>query len=569
MWKLKDLDETKQSLYLQKGFHRLISRLLAQRNIDIDQIDKYINSDYGDLAHPYDLHGVKEGVELFAKTIKQKQKIAVIGDYDADGVVSSTMIKDLCRVFQTDCEIFIPSRLDHGYGLNPKSTKAFKEKHKDSIPDLLIILDCGSNSKHEIQELKEFGIKHFLIIDHHLINENFADNADVVISWHLSDNKEEMCTCGQIYQFIRGIRLKTDKVNPISFLFYAAIGTVADVSPLIGSNRIIVKNGLTQFSMSNTPSAGIFGIIDEWSMKKGYLTQEDVGFKIAPKINAVGRIFHADLALGLLTERDPSSAEKIAQIVIKYNEERRGIQKKAEKIALDELKKYKERPYGVVIINQNFHVGVVGIVSSRVTEELYRPSLVIGNLNGVWKGSGRSIPGVNIKEILDDCKEAFVLYGGHKAAVGLTLKTEYADKINDMFNASCKKYFNSHEIGDEPVRYYDAALKLPAVNIENATIIFEKMAPFCATTNPQPLFLLKDVIVNSVEIKDGQGWKLMKFKLSKDGFKSDYCFKSFGITNKFGSEIEGMSCNVYFTFPQNIDDKFELNVVDLEFSKID
>ena len=215
MWKKREFNKTTESKLLEKGADRLIARLLSQRDIFPEQLEQFIKKDYSGLSHPHTLHGIKEGVDIFCKVAKAKGDIFVFGDYDVDGIMSSVIMNGICSNLNVPCEIFVPSRFEHGYGLNEKSIDAFKEARKSNVPELVFCVDCGINNDHEIQQLKDFGVKYVIIIDHHLISDEPPKNADVVISWLLSDDPYEMCAAAECFQFARGLRWVTKKIDPI------------------------------------------------------------------------------------------------------------------------------------------------------------------------------------------------------------------------------------------------------------------------------------------------------------------------------------------------------------------
>jgi len=566
MWNKKEYNKDKELIISQNGIHGVLSRLIAQRGIEYNAIDSFLEADYKDISHPYKLHDVEKAAKIFIEVAKNKGAVSVIGDYDCDGIISSTMLKELCNTFSLQCNVFLPSRIDHGYGLNQKTIKSFSESLK-KIPDLLIITDCGMNNRNQIDELRELGIKNIIIIDHHEgSGDNISLNADALITWHLSDCFNEMCACGEVFQFIRGIRWLTKKVNPIEFLTYAAIGTVADVSPVIGDNRIIVKQGLTEYAINHVAGAGLKALLKQSNIHVTALTQEDIAFKIAPKINAVGRMFHPDSVYHMLVERNVNSAENLAEHITKYNEERKLVQSQIEKEAKSTILK-NENHYGILTYNKNWHIGVVGIVASKIAETYNCPSLVVGCKDGVWKGSGRSINGIHIKQILDTCPEIFDGYGGHAGAVGLTLNEEMMDKAPSIFNDACEKYLMKHKIENKSLKFYDAHLKPQAITKEVGQEII-KLSPYCNVNNPEPIFKLSNVSIIESKFIEKETWRLLKFKVKKDGFRVPYSFKTF--SPPCGSEIEGRTANIFFSFPQKMEDpsnkffEYELSVVDIE-----
>ena len=569
MWLPKPYNKNKEKILTKQGKSRLLARLFSQREIDPKTVDDFISSEYKGLSHPHALNDVEKGAKLFCKVAKAKGNVAVIGDYDADGVISSVMIKELCNSFGLECSVFLPSRLEHGYGLNDKTIEGFMFKNKmlkKTTIDLLFVLDCGTNSRDEIQLLMDNGVKEVIVIDHHLPGETVAYNASALVSWHLSKDHKEMCACGEVFQFIRGVRWLTKKVNPTEFLTYAAIGTIADVSPIVGNNRIIVKNGLTEYAINHVVASGIKALMRQSKIYSKSITQHDVSFKIAPKINAVGRIFNPDIVYGLLIERDPDIAKNTAEYVVGYNDERKKIQKKIEEEALGMARKQNNKD-GILVIGEDWHIGVVGIVASKLVETFNKPAIVVGKLKDRWKGSGRSVKGLNIKEILDVCPELFEVYGGHSGAVGVTLKPEMVDKANKIFDKACSKYYLKHSIEGQDVNHYDAMIDVPLITPETSIVLRNNLYPYCVQHNSEPVFMIPNVTIMDTSIMARDNWQLLSFFIERDGNRCSHPFKFF--TKKFGAEVEGIVADVLFSFPQHDNfeatrfSQFELSVTDI------
>lgn len=565
MWQKRAYNKDIEETFVKQGQHKLIARLLAQRNLILDNSEDFTKPSYKKMSDPNSLVGIKEAVEIFCQTVLKKQSVAIIGDYDVDGIISTVMLSTICKTLGVECKIFLPSRLDHGYGLNPKTISAFIEKMK-TPPYLLMIADCGSNNEAEIVKLKEFGIKKVVILDHHLIDEQkMSKSADALVNWRLQSS-EEMCACGEVFQFIRALGKLTKKINPVEYLTYAAIGTIADMSPIIGDNRIIVRRGLSQEAINYVVSNGLNSLIRKSKIFSDSLTQEDIHFKIAPRINASGRLLVPDISYNLLIEEDPSMADLMADRLSEHNENRKFLQRniasEAEKMVKDNLDQYEN---GILVYNSNWHIGVVGIVASRLTETFHKPAIVIGGHNGLLKGSGRSIKGVNIKEVLDNCPdEMFEGYGGHEMAVGLTLKQDFISKANKEFNNACKKYFDHYNI-EKPVRYYDVELKPQTISEDTVHLLLGTMYPYCPHNNPEPIFKLSDVEVLEAELIEFSGLKSLSFVVQKGGFVVPFKMRYF--TTTIGSEIGGMTVDLYFNLPQSLGKYTVINVVDIEIKK--
>lgn len=564
MWQLKNTDKEKEARLISKQTPKLLARLLSQRAIPEDNIQDYLDKDYNKLSHPHTLNDVDKASRIFCQTVLDKKSIAVIGDYDCDGIMSSVMVSELCSALKAKCKVFLPSRFEEGYGLNKQTLEAFKEFIQEP-PYLLIVVDSGSNNEEEIKMLREYGVQKIIIIDHHNIDESkLSKSADALINWHLS-NHHEMCASGEVYQFIRGIRCLTKKIDPLEFLSYAAIGTVADVMPIIGDNRIIVYHGLKKSVLNKVTAFGLSALIKQAKLDYGDLSQMEVAFQIAPPINAVGRLESPRVALDLLLASDVAKAGVMAEHLIEQNNKRKKLQQVITNSAMSKAKEL-NASHGILVFNTGWNIGLVGIVASKLVDKFHKPCVVLGEHEGEIKGSGRSIEGIDLIEILNGCKEMFTRYGGHSLAGGVTLKREYLEKASALFDQACARY---HKQYNKPVvdkiHHYDACLKIKAVTSKMSEQLSKDLYPYCNTTNPEPVFCLKEVKVTSAELIERPTWKLLKFEVAKDGENFPYELAFF--TQKYGAEISGRIINLYFSFPQTCFDAKKLIVKDIELLK--
>lgn len=572
MWQHRPYDKNKEARFLEMGQKKLIARLLAQRDISTEGICSFMSSEYNDLSHPFLLDGIEKAVKIFIKTAKANGSVKTWGDYDADGILASVMIKELCNNFGIKCNCGLPSRLEHGYGLNNKSVQEIKKMMDKSKTDILFVLDSGTNSEKEILEIKKwFPETTIIVIDHHIIESaKMTKSADILINWHLQNNYPETCTCGEVFQFIRGIRWFTKKVNPIEFISYAAIGILADVSPIIGDNRIVIKNGLKEYALGHVISFGLNALLRKSGIYSPNVSQGDVLFRVAPRINAVGRLLSPDIAFNLLTEKDIATAELIAESLSDCNNDRKKIQKGIEKEAINFVKDNIENyNHGILLYNPQWSIGVIGIVASTLSKTFYKPSIVVGKNGESYKGSGRSLEKINLKEILDICKDMFDGYGGHAMAAGVTVKNEYIDKANAMFNDACNKYYTIHGRPQE-IQYYDICIPPRSVSSQIAQLLLDTIYPYCQQSNPEPIFKIENVTVSDLEVFESKEWRSLSFFASKNGEKTELRLKTF--SDKFGSEISGREVDVYFTFPQSIQKDYynnipQANIVDLVIKK--
>ena len=551
-------------LYPDEGLHhnRVASTLLSSRNLKCSE--SFLNPSFKDFSNPSSIYGCTEVAESFSKAIRDKLNIAVIGDYDVDGVVSASMLKMFFQAFNIPCHIFLPHRIEQGYGLTQKTMDAFLNDCSFK-PDVVIAADCGTSSENEISKLKDSGVKTVLVIDHHKANEGmFCKSADAVMNWRLGSG-EETCTAGQIFHLAR-LYSKTyipkGKKFPSelsAFLPMAALAIVADVMPIVGDNRIIVRKGLERMS---TAPAGLVALAEKCGLiENGSITQKDIGFRMAPKINAAGRIDSPVGAFDLVMEDDSFLAEKHVEDLNKWNKERQVIQKDITEEAIEQAKQSGFKN-GILVYNPGWHVGVVGIVASRLVDEFGVPAIVIGESEGKRKGSARSVQGVSVKTVMDGCSRIFDGYGGHDMAAGCSLKEDYYDTAAKEFDDACLKWYEEH---GRPItkQNYDMELEISDLNLETAKALKETLYPYCDISNPEPIFKLSNASIADLKVKEGDTWKLTKFKCRKGGKETKLGFATF--SSDFDDVVKRGDVDVYFSFGQNTDGDWppDLEVVDI------
>lgn len=502
----------------------------------------FINSDLSNLNSPDIVPNIEKIVDIFCDPPKTAY---IFGDYDVDGTFSSFMLRNIlysggCK----DVHFFIPHRKEDGYGLNPKSLDNFIQRANGQDVGLVVFLDCGTNSKKEIEILKDkLNNPTVVIIDHHIVEpESFADNAEVIINNRLADGVPPYSTGGLVYQVARKLgnklRFKPDKLLP-----YAAIATVADVSPLVGDNRIIVANGLAQ--MNSVKNHGLVELMRVSGIDSENCTTEDISFRLAPRINANGRIEHAESVMKLLCERDEDAAFGMALEMNNVNDTRRKIQKRMIEHAVKTIGEQCDGQ-SILLYNDKWEIGIVGIVASKLTEKYGVPSIVFGNHDGKIKGSARSVKGINIKDAMDKISHIFETYGGHEMAAGATLKEKFAEKAHQIFEDAIVEYKQEMQVGEEPIEY-DLLLKestfqsIDDVFCEN----IQKFGPF-GNDNEKIIFRVNGVKCTSVnEWGSGSG-----AFVSFDGLKMD-CF----IYEPNASEkLEGKTLDILFEIGENFKD---------------
>lgn len=472
----------------------LTANLLLNRQIKNDkQGHTFLNPKLTHLQEPLNLSGVKEAVEIIAEAISKQSKITIYGDYDVDGITSTSILLRLFELFGISASFYIPHRIEEGYGLNNDSIKQIAEDGTE----LLITVDCGICAVKEVEFARSLGMK-VIITDHHRPFEILPD-ADAIVHPCLSEDKNTCAGAMVAFKLAWAVanHFKSgEKVNDKTRQFlldctvFAALGTVADVMDLTGENRIITSFGLGQLQTSEL--IGIKALIDVAGLKDKKLFSSHISFDLAPMLNAAGRMGHSRLAVELLTSQNQLKSYQIAQYLKEQNVQRRkyerDIFKKAcEIISMLSLDHPDRRT--IVLSSDQWHQGVIGIVAARLADKYLKPAILINTANGQGTGSGRSIEGFDILKAIEACSEHLVQYGGHQMAAGVTIQTE---KINDFANAF-EEFAVSNISSNIPKSILDIDA-LCQLNDFNHHIVREiqMLEPF-GQGNPKPVFASKGV----------------------------------------------------------------------------
>ena len=439
------------------------------------------------LSDPFLLPEMRAAVDRTLAAIDAKQRIVLYGDYDVDGVTSLTLLVRMLRAYGATPETFLPSRLDEGYGLSPEGVARCVET---LAPQLLIAVDCGTSSAAEIATLTAQGIG-VIVIDHHecpvtlplctaLVNPK---RADAGADFHY------LCSAGLVFKFCHAL-LKTRPLPEFDLrehLDLVALGTVADIVPLTGENRVLVQKGLE--TLAHTRWVGIKALMEVAGVGTP-LTPGDVGFKLGPRLNASGRLGTAQESLELLLTDDPAQARTLARDLDLQNRERQNVEKATLAEAEAQIDFDPARDAAIVVGASGWHPGVLGIVAARICRQHYRPTLVIGfDENGLGKGSGRSIDGFSLVEALQQCSPLLEKFGGHEMAAGLALRQEQFEKFREAFKAGARVLITQQDL--IPRVKLDCEVPLSEINLAFLSI-HERLQPF-GMGNAQPLFLARGV----------------------------------------------------------------------------
>jgi single-stranded-DNA-specific exonuclease len=499
IWQQKKINKTLYKSLIKSGKSPLASMLVSSRNFKVNnakELDSYINASCEDIEDPDLIPDMVKFKSFFHKS-QLPDTIVVFGDYDVDGTISTFMMRKFLReIGVKNVKGFTPDRARDGYGLNPNSLENFIKEFKDQKLDYIILMDCGTNSAIEIDGLKaEFGCK-VLVVDHHLLDaNNCLHNCDAIISNRLENcTSTPYCTGGLAYQFIRAMS-KEYKINTDDYIIYGAITTIADLVEFDGNNRTIVSAGLQR--VMKCKEVGLHALYEVCQVNPRKCTTVDIGFRIGPRINANGRMESAMIVADLLEAKDRKEAMKLAVKIDMTNNNRREIQKVIFQEALEYLEMHPPKN-SILIYNESWNPGVVGIVASKLIDIYNVPTMVFGGNKGNFKGSARSLAGINVKEVMDRVSHIFDHHGGHEMAAGAQLCKEHLDDAWDIFDAEIQKYKKENEISVVTLSY---DVLLPAKTFKIITDSFcdkvNMLAPF-GMGNETPLFRVNNVNVDKV-----------------------------------------------------------------------
>ena len=417
-WESFAVDENKiQEISKKYQISELLAKILLNRNIDTDdKIEKFLYPKLEDLNSPYLFKDMEKAVNRIEKALSGKEKITIYGDYDVDGITSITVLKSFLDEIDANVDYYLPNRLSEGYGLNNLAL----DKIKENGTQLLITVDCGISAYNEVAYAKSLGMD-VIVTDHHECPEILPEAIAVIDAKRNDDTYpfNSLAGVGVSFKLVQAVceKLKLPAETYLKYLDIVCLGTVADIVPLIEENRVIVKYGLE--TMKKTKNVGLKALIETSGYKS--IDSSAISFGLAPRMNACGRMGQAEIALKMLLTNDENEAKQIAEKLQVMNRERQEIERIIMQDAVEIIqKKHMENENVIVVGNENWHHGVIGIVASKITEAYYKPSILICFEGEDGKGSGRSIDGFDLHEALSACGEYLLKYGGHEMAIGLT-----------------------------------------------------------------------------------------------------------------------------------------------------
>ena len=467
----------------------VLALLLIRRGITTESAAKrFFKPQLADLINPFLMKDMDKAVDRLNDAMGRKERILVYGDYDVDGCTAVALVYKFLRQYYSNIDYYIPDRYDEGYGVSKKGI----DYAKKTGVKLIIILDCGIKAVEEIEYARQLGID-FIICDHHVPDDQLPRAAAVLNPKRPDDTYpfKHLCGCGVGFKFMQAFA----KNNGIPFsrliplLDFCAVSIAADLVPVTDENRILAFHGLKQ--LNQNPSIGLKAIIDVCGLNGRILSMSDIIFKIGPRINASGRMENGKESVDLLVERDFANALKAAKHIDEYNEQRKDVDRQMTEEANEIVARLESQQHrsSIVLYDENWKKGVIGIVASRLTEIYFRPTVVLTRDDNLATGSARSVAGFDIYAAIKSCRDLLLNFGGHTYAAGLTLHWDDVVKFRDRF----QKYVDEHIEPEqtEALLHVDTEIDFKDIT-KRLHADLKKFAPF-GPGNQKPIFCTHDV----------------------------------------------------------------------------
>ena len=493
VWEYNELTEadqsTAQSLADSLGINPVMGTLLVNRGIrTVEEARRFFRPQLTNLLDPFLFKDMQKAVDRLNEALGKKERILVYGDYDVDGCTAVALVYRFLQQYYSNIDYYIPSRNEEGYGV---SRQGVDYAHETGV-SLVIVLDCGIKAVDEIVYAKELGID-FIICDHH-VPDTVLPPAVAILNAKREDSTypyKDLCGCGVGFKFMQGFAINNgiEFCNLIPLLDLCAISIASDIVPIMGENRILAYHGLRQ--LNQNPSTGVKALIDICGLTGKDLSLNDVIFKIGPRINASGRMQNGKEAVSLLIEKNSKAAKEKAATINEYNEQRKDLDKSMTEEAnhivasLDHQHEHK----AIVLYNEEWHRGVIGIVASRLTEIYFRPAVVLTRTDDMVTGSARSVAGFDVYSAIDSCRDLLENFGGHTYAAGLSLRVENVPEFKRRFAEYVDKYILPEQTN--AVLTYEAKIDFKDINYRFFSDL-KRFSPF-GPENPKPMFCTEQV----------------------------------------------------------------------------
>ena len=497
------------ALAREVGIHPALGKLLFDRGITTaQQARHFFRPQLTELHDPFTLNDMQVAVDRLNLAMGRKERIMVYGDYDVDGCTAVALVYKFLQQFYSNIDFYIPDRYEEGYGISKKGIDFAAQ----TGVGLIIVLDCGIKAVEEIAYAKSLGID-FIICDHHVPDEVLPCAVAILNPKRLDNHYPDvnLSGCGVGFKFMQAFAASNGiEFNKLtSLLDLCSVSIASDIVPIMGENRILAYHGLR--CLNANPSIGLQAIIEVCGLADRELTMNDIIFKIGPRINASGRMQNGKEAVELLVEKDYQMALERAGKINLYNEARKDLDKQMTEEAVEQVKDLPglDQRRSIVIYNKAWHKGVIGIVASRLTEQYYRPAVVLTLSDGMATGSARSVSGFDVYKAVQSCEDLLENFGGHTYAAGLTLPVEHIDEFTKRF----EQYVADHILDEQT----EASLDIDAIlDFKDITFRFyqqlRKFAPF-GPSNLKPIFCTKRVYDYGTSKVVGRGQEHIKLEL--------------------------------------------------------
>ena len=541
-WLHRDFDK-KRVVEMSKKFQisPLTAIILYNRGIcDDEDVSRFLSRDLNLMHDPYLLKDMEKATERIIRARDNNEKITIYGDYDVDGITSIAILYKHLQEMGIAVDYYVPDRMQEGYGVN----KDALDKIKSGGTTLIITVDTGITAVEESEYAREIGLD-VIVTDHHECKEQIPD-VYAAIDPKRKDCKypfKSLAGVGVVFKLIQALDEKKSLPDLMDkYADFLCLGTVADISPLIDENRVIVSEGLKRFK--DTKNIGLKALIDVSTGGKA-ITTSTIGYTIAPRINASGRLGCASRSVELFLTDDMEKAKSLAESLCEENTLRQQTEQKMFREAMEYLESHPEvKDDNIIVIpHKEWHHGIVGIVSSKITEKFYKPSILFAIDGDEAKGSGRSVNGFNLFGVLENCSDLLEKFGGHELAAGLTIKAENIEAFRQRVNECSKEGFSKD--ASLPTIMIDAAIKVQYVTLDTVHDI-NKLQPF-GVDNPTPAFAVRNIKIHKISVmSDG---KHLRMTLLKDGKYVDSV--GFGMGEYYQYLEEGDYIDVAFALDIN------------------
>lgn len=501
-WEVNEADDILISKISDEfNVSRLVANIIVNKGLkDSHEIEVFLHPRRSDFHDPFLMPDMEIATNRIIKAIKDNEKVAIYGDYDVDGITSSTVLKRFLKDRGLETDVYIPNRLNEGYGLNEEAIKEISEKKYT----LIVTVDCGITGNKEIELANSLGIE-TVVTDHHEPAEELP-KALAVVDCKRKDNKypfNGLAGVGVAFKLIQAISIKLGikEEEYLKYLDLVCVGTISDIVPLVDENRTISKLGLRL--VKQTKNIGLKVLLDSIGYQK--IDSNTISFGVAPRINACGRMGHEKEALDLFLTNNIEEAQKITQNLNKYNLERQEIEKRIFNEVQEMMQDPEEQKLPCIVLGkENWHHGVIGIVSSKITDIYFKPSILLCIEDDLAKGSGRSVPGFDLHEALEKCGTYIKQFGGHSMAVGVTIEKANFSKFKDELEEYGTK-MNVNSI--VPIIKIDEKIQLQDISIKDIKDL-ELLEPF-GEGNKMPLFQVSNVKIASIRaLSEGKHLKM-------------------------------------------------------------